>query len=117
MKPLEVRMAAGLARARRTRAASADHDGPKPPTRAMASAERRARRLALAYVIERAIDDGRLRDYAHAARVLGVSRARVTQVMNLLLQPVAAQERILHGDPTSAAVGDQGERDAGEPAT
>ena len=54
-----------------------------------------ARRLALAYYIEQLIDEGRLRDYADAARVLGVTRARMTQVMDLLLLPVPVQEDVL----------------------
>ena len=55
----------------------------------------RARRLALAYYIEQLIDEGRLRDYANAASVLGVTRARMTQVMDLLLLPVPVQEDVL----------------------
>lgn len=95
MSPLEVRVPAGLAR--RRRAPAADGTAKPPPSRGEASAERRARRLALAYWIERAIDKGRLQDYAHAARVLGVSRARITQVMDLLLLPGGVQEAILVG--------------------
>jgi len=43
-------------------------------------AERCERQLALAVWIERKIEAGELRNYAHAARVLGVSRARVSQI-------------------------------------
>jgi predicted XRE-type DNA-binding protein len=43
--------------------------------------ERRLRELALAHWIERAIEDGRLSNYAHAAAVLGVTRARVSQIV------------------------------------
>lgn len=94
MIPLELRVPAGLARRRRAPAADGTAK-PPAPSRKEASAERRARRLALAYWIERAIDEGRLQDYAHAARVLGVSRARITQVMDMLLLPVAEQEATL----------------------
>lgn len=45
---------------------------------------RQARLLALAYKVERMIDSGELRDYAEAARRLGVSRARMSQVMGML---------------------------------
>jgi predicted XRE-type DNA-binding protein len=37
--------------------------------------------LALAYAIERWIEDGTLASYADAARRLGVSRARITQIV------------------------------------
>lgn len=56
---------------------------------------RAARQLALAYWIERQIDAGRLVDLADAARVLSVTRARVTQIANLRLLPVDVQERVL----------------------
>ena len=48
------------------------------------SVSRVARQLALAYHVERLIEDGVLKDYAEAARVLGITRARMTQVTNLL---------------------------------
>ena len=41
---------------------------------------RRARQLALGVWIERQVEVGRVRDYAHMARILGVSRARVAQL-------------------------------------
>jgi hypothetical protein len=63
---------------------------PPPPSRA-------ARLLALAHHIERLIDEGALSGYADAARVLGVTRARMTQVMDLLLLPPAVQEGVLTG--------------------
>ena len=65
-----------------------------PPTRT-------ARMLALAYHVEALIDSGKLRDYADAARRLGVSRARMTQVSNLRWLPCAVQERILGGEKIS----------------
>lgn len=64
---------------------------PKPPSRV-------ARQLALAHQIDRMIEAGELRDYADAARRLKVSRARVTQIMNLVALPIAMQERILLGE-------------------
>ena len=51
--------------------------------------------LALGHKIEQAIDEGWIEDRAQVARSLGVTRARVTQIMNLLILPVAEQERIL----------------------
>jgi hypothetical protein len=53
--------------------------------------------LAFAYLVDRLVEEGRLRDFAHAARVLGVSRARMTQVMNLAYLPTQEQERVLTG--------------------
>ncbi len=58
-------------------------------------ADRKARRLALAYLIESKIASGELRDYAHTAALLGLTRARLTQVMDMLLLPIAEQERLL----------------------
>ena len=60
-------------------------------------ASRAARRLALAYFIERAIDSGLMTDYADAARRLGVTRARLTQVMDSAVALVAVQEAVLVG--------------------
>jgi hypothetical protein len=41
--------------------------------------------IALAFEVERMIDGGELRDRAEAARALGFSRARVTQLLDLTL--------------------------------
>ena len=59
---------------------------------------RAARMLALAHHIERQIDDGVIADYAAAARALGVTRARLTQVMNLLLLAPEIQEQVAMGE-------------------
>ena len=77
---------------------------PKPaPGRAVLKAVRRrkptgpsraARMLALAHHVERQIEDGTIPGYAAAARALGVTRARVTQLMNLLLLAPELQARI-----------------------
>ncbi len=56
-----------------------------------------ARRLALAHYIERLIEAGRLRNYANAAAVLGVTRARISQLMDLALLPAHLQDQILGG--------------------
>jgi hypothetical protein len=53
--------------------------------------------LALAYLVDRLVEEGRLRGYAHAAERLGISRARMTQVMNLLHLPPRTQEDALLG--------------------
>jgi len=59
-----------------------------------------ARMLALAHFIERAVERGDLKDYAEAARLFGLSRARITQVMNLILLAPSIQARILAGGAT-----------------
>ena len=65
------------------------------PTRPMAS--RLARQLALAYHVERLIEKGVLKDYAEAARLLGLTRARMTQIVNLRWLSPKLQEAILEG--------------------
>lgn len=58
-----------------------------------------ARVLALAYRIDRAIEGGEYRDRADAARVLRLTRARVTQIMSLLLLAPGIQEAIVSMGP------------------
>jgi len=54
-----------------------------------------ARMLALAHRIDRMIRDGDFRDLTDAAKAIGVTRARMTQITNLLLLAPAIQEEIL----------------------
>ncbi len=51
--------------------------------------------LALAHHWERLVREGVVKDYADIARLTGLTRARVTQVMNLTLLAPAIQEKIL----------------------
>jgi hypothetical protein len=51
--------------------------------------------LALAHLIQRAIDRGELADQAAAARRLGLTRARLTQVLDLALLAPDVQEKVL----------------------
>jgi hypothetical protein len=60
-----------------------------------------ARLLAFAHEIERRIRAGELDDLAHAARVLGLTRARVTQIANLALLAPEIQEEILAMPPVT----------------
>jgi hypothetical protein len=53
--------------------------------------------LALAYYVEGEIEAGAIKDYSEAARLLGMSRTRMTQVANLLYLPTATREGILLG--------------------
>ena len=59
---------------------------------------RTARQLALAHHIERLVDRGDLTHFAEAARLLGVSRARVAQVTGLLSLSARLQEAIFLGE-------------------
>lgn len=68
------------------------------PTVTSKPVPRVARMLALAYFIEKTIEDGTLADYAHAARVLQLSRARLSQVLNLKLLAPSIQAQILTGE-------------------
>jgi predicted XRE-type DNA-binding protein len=70
---------------------------PRRVTRArvVSGTSRLARMLALAYRIERAIEDGELRDLAEAAERLGISRPRVTQLARLAVLSPAIQEAIV----------------------
>ncbi len=66
-------------------------EGPTRPT------TRLARMLVLAHLIERKANAGKLKDYAEMARILGVSRARMAQIMKLLSLSPVIQEQILRG--------------------
>jgi predicted XRE-type DNA-binding protein len=54
-----------------------------------------ALQLALAHRIQKAIEAGEVRDQAEAARLLGLTRARVSQLLDLTLLAPDIQERIL----------------------
>ena len=56
------------------------------------------RLMALAVKFQDMIESGRIRDYADIARLGYVTRARVTQIMNLLNLAPDIQERILTQD-------------------
>ena len=72
-----------------------------PPTTPSSREPRVARHLALAHEIERRIHAGELDDLAHAARVFGLTRARITQLVNLTLLAPAIQEEILALPPVT----------------
>ena len=67
----------------------------KPATRPVSRA---ARMLALAHYVERLVEAGAVKSYADAARQLGVTRARMSQILNLLNLPPRVQEGLLLGD-------------------
>lgn len=56
--------------------------------------------LALVHRFEGLLQSGAVKDYAELARLGHVSRARITQIMNLLDLAVPIQEHLLGGLPT-----------------
>ena len=72
-----------------------------PPAALPGRVPRVARLLALAHRLENLIDDGEVRDYAHLARLGHVTRARLSQVMNLLNLAPDIQEAILFLPPVT----------------
>lgn len=69
--------------------------GPAPVPAPDANVPRVARLLALGHRYQRMIDEGEVLDYAELARVIGVTRARISQIMDLLLLAPDIQEEIL----------------------
>ncbi len=55
-----------------------------------------ARLMALAIRLERLLAESVVRDYADLARLGGLTRARLTQIMNLTLLAPNIQEEVLH---------------------
>lgn len=96
-----------FARGRRGRKRAAV--GGKPPAAPM-RLPRVTKLMALAIRFDQLIGDGEVQDYADIARLGHVTRARVTQIMNLLLLAPDIQKAILELPPV--AVGDDpiGER-------
>ena len=71
---------------------------PPRPSRPRTDPARVARMLALAHHVERQVEGGAIPDYASAAAALGVTRARLSQVMSLLLLAPEIQQRIALGE-------------------
>ena len=71
------------------------------PTTSPGRAPRVTRHLALAHEIDRRVRAGELDDRAHAARVFGLTRARVTQIVSLTLLAPAIQAEILAMPPVT----------------
>lgn len=71
-------------------------DEPPPPRpEPEARPAKVARMLALAHKLQRAIKRGEYESRADLARVYGLSRARITQLLDLLLLAPDIQERVL----------------------
>jgi len=70
-------------------------DPPPAPPEPVRRPARVAQALALAHRLQAAIDRGDYRDRAELARQLGFTRARVTQILDLLLLAPDLQEQVL----------------------
>jgi hypothetical protein len=68
---------------------------PPPPPKTVRRPARVARMLALAHRLQQAIDSGEIEDRATLARRFGITRARVTQLLNLTLLAPDIQEQVL----------------------
>ena len=74
-------------------------EGPKPePQSGPEPLPRVVRLLALAHRWRDLIDRGEVRDQAEIAALMGITRARVTQIMNLAFLAPEIQERLLDKD-------------------
>lgn len=93
--PAGARIFAGrLFRRHRQRVTFTD-EAPAPPPEPVRRPARVAVMLALAHKLEAAIDEGTVCDRAEVAQRLGLTRARVTQLLDLTLLAPEIQEEIL----------------------
>lgn len=84
--------------------------GEKPPA-APSRLPRVTKLMALAIRFDQLIRDGEVKDYADIARLGHVTRARVTQIMNLLLLAPDIQQAILLLPPVVVGADPIGERE------
>jgi hypothetical protein len=70
-------------------------EGTQPASARTTRMPRIAKLMALAIHFERLLRDGKVRDYAEIARLGHVTRARVTQIMNLLNLAPDIQDALL----------------------
>ena len=68
---------------------------PNPEPEPQGTIPRVSRLLALAHHIQELLDTGQVKDLAEVARRGNVTRARVTQIMNLLLPAPDIQEEVM----------------------
>jgi len=95
MKGLTIQRQVHFGRGRNSR--KVIHEGPPPeaPPTPAGRVPRISKLMALALRFDRLIKDGEITNQAELARLGHVSRARVTQIMNLLLLAPDIQEEIL----------------------
>jgi hypothetical protein len=75
-------------------------EGEAPKAQPLGSVPRISRLMALAIHMQELVDAGEVADYADLARLAHVSRARITQIMNLLHLAPDIQEELLFLPPT-----------------
>ena len=86
-------------------------EGESPKSEPTGSVPRISRLMALAIHMQDLVDKGEVVDYAELARLAHVSRARITQIMNLLHLAPDIQEDILFLPKTENGRDPIGERD------
>lgn len=84
-----------LVRRRRGHGYAFSDEPPPPPPSPVRRPARVAEMLALAHRLQRAIDAGEYKDRADIARQLALTRARVTQILDLLLLAPEIQEQVV----------------------
>ena len=99
---LTVRSKVHFTHARRGRKQMMAGDAPPPDPVPAGRTPRLARLMALAIRFEALVAAGEVHDYADLARLGHVTRARVTQIMNLLNLAPDIQEAILFLPPTES---------------
>ena len=92
---------------RGTRKVMEEGEAPAPVVSAV---PRISRLMALAIHMQELVDRGEVADHAELARLAHVSRARITQIMNLTLLAPEIQEALLFLPPTDGARGAFGAR-------
>ena len=109
MKSITIRSKIHFGRGRRSRKElrSGEQRKALPPGRV----PRVSRLMALAIRFERLVRDGAVADYAELARLGHVTRARMTQIMNLLQLAPDIQEEILFLPPITSGKDPITERD------
>jgi hypothetical protein len=76
-------------------------EGSAPKAEPKTSISRVSRLMALAIHMQELINSGEVTDYAELARITYVTRARITQIMNLSLLAPDIQEELLHLPPSA----------------
>ena len=76
-------------------------EGAAPKAEPKTSIPRISRLMALSIHMQELIDAGEVADYAELARLTYVTRARITQIMNLSLLAPDIQEELLHLPPSA----------------
>ncbi len=86
------------------------NEGQEPEKVQVGNIPRVSRLMALAIRMEKLVADGEVADYADLARLAHVTRARITQIMNLLHLAPDIQEAILFLPPGEGGRDPFGER-------